>query len=228
MKAYALLGGPTDLWPEDIKKRFLKAKYAHDLVVGVDRGSLYLEELGIVPDLAVGDFDSLKPKDLSRIESNVPDIRYSNPIKDWTDSELMLQTVFDDYHVTQLTILGATGGRIDHFLINLLMLLNQAIRQFAERVTILDQQNKILFFNPGQHSLQQDLTYPYIGFAGLTGVKNFSIKHARYELDNFSANYPRVFSSNEFLPHQPEFEISFDEGMIAAIYSKDINRFHNL
>ena len=105
MKAYALLGGPTELWPEDIEEKLAQAV----LVIGVDRGALFLEELGIIPDVAVGDFDSLHENDLSQIESNVQDIRYSNPVKDWTDSELMLQIAFEDYHVDELVIFGATG-----------------------------------------------------------------------------------------------------------------------
>lgn len=228
MKVYALLGGPTDLWPADIKGKFLNAKKAGDLIVGVDRGSLYLEELGITPDLALGDFDSLKKADLAKIESNVKDIRYSNPVKDLTDSELMLHTVFEDYRINSLNIYGATGGRIDHFLINLLMLLNPSLRKFAEQVSIVDKQNKVIFFNPGLHLIEKIADYPYIGFASLAAIKDFNILRAKYELHHYFGDYPRVFSSNEFLPNTSQFEINFKLGMIAAIYSKDVNRFHNL
>lgn len=43
MKAYALLGGPTDLWPKDIKKQLLTAKQNDELIFGVDRGALFLK-----------------------------------------------------------------------------------------------------------------------------------------------------------------------------------------
>lgn len=228
MKAYALLGGPTDLWPEDIKTQLNTAKRNNELIFGVDRGALFLEELGIMPDVAIGDFDSLHKKDLSQIENTVKDIRYSNPVKDWTDSELMLQTAFKDYRVDKLIILGATGGRIDHFLINLFMLLNPAVNQFASRVELLDKQNSIEFFNPGIHVIKRKELYPYIGFAVLSPTEDFNIIGARYELKHYFGNYPRVFSSNEFLPNSDSFKILFKQGMIAAIYSKDINRFHNL
>lgn len=228
MKAYALLGGPTDLWPHDIKKQLLVAKKNKDLIFGVDRGSLFLEELGIIPDVAIGDFDSLQDEDLAQIEKTVKDIRYSNPVKDWTDSEIMVQTAFKDYQAEHLTILGATGGRIDHFLINLLMWLNPSVNQFASKVELLDQQNSIEFFNPGTHVIKRKAVYPYIGFAALTATEDFNISGARYDLKNYSGAYPRVFSSNEFLPDSDQFEISLKNGLIAAIYSKDINRFHNL
>lgn len=226
MKAYALLGGPTDLWPQNTKAVLKNAK--DDLVIGVDRGALFLEEMGVLPDLALGDFDSLKKNDLAWIENSVPDIRYSNPVKDWTDSELMLQTAFNDYGVDQLTIFGATGGRLDHFLVNLFMMLNPAVRSFAEKVVLVDKQNSICFFNAGKHIISKKEDYPYIGFASLSAVQDFNIKGARYELKEYSSDYPRVFSSNEFLPTSKTFEISFKKGLVAAIYSKDIDRFHNL
>lgn len=226
MKAYALLGGPTDLWPRNTKELLKNAQ--DDLIIGVDRGALFLEEMGVLPDLAMGDFDSLQKNDLAWIENSVPDMRYSNPIKDRTDSELMIRTAFEDYHVDELTIFGATGGRLDHFLVNLFMMLNPAVRPYAEKVTLIDKQNLIRFFNAGKHVINKEQDYPYIGFAGLSEVQDFSIRSARYELHHFSSDYPRVFSSNEFLPDSENFEISFKKGLIVAICSKDIDRFHNL
>ncbi|EEJ72315.1 thiamine diphosphokinase [Lactobacillus ultunensis] len=226
MKAYALLGGPTNLWPKNIKQTLKNVQ--DDLIVGVDRGALFLEEMGILPDLAMGDFDSLQKNDLAWIENSVPDVRYSNPVKDWTDSELMLRTVFQDYHIDHLTIFGATGGRLDHFLINLFMLLNPVVRPYAEKVSLIDMQNVVCFFNAGKHVISKREDYPYIGLASLSTIQDFSIQGARYELKNYSSNYPRVFSSNEFLPGSKAFEISFKDGLVAAIYSKDIDRFHNL
>lgn len=228
MRAYALLGGPENVWPADIQKRLNKEKKVGSLLIGVDRGSLLLEEMGLVPDLAIGDFDSLRPEELSKIEANVHDIRYSNPIKDWTDSELMIRAAFIDYHVDQLTILGATGGRIDHFLVNLFMLLNPAVRCYAEKISLVDCQNKIIFLDHGQHLVQRQGEYPYFGVACLEKTENLNILDARYELHGFSTAYPRIFASNEFKKGNNRFHLNLSSGMAAVIFSKDINRFHNI
>ena len=45
MKAYALVGGPTDLWLHDIKKQLTEAKQNNDLIFGVDRGALFLSPM---------------------------------------------------------------------------------------------------------------------------------------------------------------------------------------
>lgn len=228
MKAYALLGAPEENWLHNIREIFLEARKAGNLIIGVDRGSLLLNELGIVPDLAIGDFDSLKKFELAELENSVPDIRYSNPIKDLTDSELMIKVAFEDYQVEDLTILGATGGRIDHYLVNLLMMLRPSVRKFIEKVTLIDKQNEIRFYNPGKHLIKKAPEYFYFGIWNLTPVKNLNILKARYELKNFSSDYQQVFSSNEFRRDQSFFELDFEKGIVAVIFSKDIDRFHNV
>lgn len=228
MRAYALLGGPETEWPDNIKEIFSKAKTENNLIVGVDRGSLLLKEMGIIPDLAIGDFDSLRKEELNQIENNVADIRYSNPIKDLTDSELMLQVVFEDYQADDLVILGASGGRLDHFLVNILMPLNPQIKKFAPKIALLDQQNLIRYYLPGRHIITKYHGYPYFGVGNLSPVKELEISRARYDLSNYSNTYPRMFSSNEFKKDKNSFELSFKEGLVIIIFAKDIDRFQNI
>lgn len=59
-------------------------------------------------------------------------------------------------------------------------------------------------------------------------MKNLNILKARYELKNFSSDYQQVFSSNEFRRDQSFFELDFEKGIVAVIFSKDIDRFHNV
>ncbi|WEV44323.1 thiamine diphosphokinase [Lactobacillus sp. ESL0684] len=228
MKAIALLGGPENKWPADLKQQLLLARKKQVLLIGVDRGSILLEELGFVPDLAVGDFDSLKPKELAQIEANVSDIRYSAAAKDFTDTELMIRYAFEDYQVDSLTMYGATGGRIDHFLNNFLMCLHPQMRPFAEKMVLIDEQNAISFYNPGQHQVQRLAGYSYFGVATLTAVTDLNIKHARYDLEHYCRDYPVSFSSNEFLPASDDFELSFAKGVVAVIQAKDLDRFQNI
>lgn len=228
MKSFALLGAPKQLWPDDLKEQFLKANRTGDLVIGVDRGSLLLQKMGIKVDVAEGDFDSLKRNELAEIEKNVADIRYSNPEKDWTDAELAIRCAFLDYRVSHLTIFGATGGRLDHFLSNLFMVLKPEFNQFAEKITLIDQQNSIKFYNAGKHLVKRQLGYQYFGVATLNKVLNLNINGAKYNLAKFSSANPVSFSSNEFLPEKDTFELSCAKGVVAVIQSKDINRFQNI
>ena len=68
MDAAVLLGGPKEEWPADLKEQLKQAQEKGDLLIGVDRGALLLLELGFKPDLAIGDFDSLKADELAWVE----------------------------------------------------------------------------------------------------------------------------------------------------------------
>lgn len=228
MKAWALLGAPKKQWPSNIKAKLLAAKKSKDLIIGVDRGALLLEELGLTADLAVGDFDSLQKDELEQIESKVNDIRYSLPEKDLTDSELIMRCAFCDYQVSHLAIFGATGGRLDHFMSNLLMVLKPEFNPFAEKIELIDQQNSIKFYNAGKHTIYQEPEYNYFGVVTLTAVQHLNIAGAKYSLADFNGDYPVSFSSNEFLSEKKPLDLSFKKGTVAVIQSKDIDRFQNI
>ncbi len=228
MKGIALLGAPQALWPKDLKQKLSKANTQENLLIGVDRGSLLLTELGFVPNLAVGDFDSLKKSELNRIEAAVSDIRYSVPEKDLTDTELAVRYAFEDYQVDDLILIGSTGGRLDHFLSNLFLVLKPEFQSYAENITIWDRQNLINFYLPGKHTVTKAPGYDYLGVVNLTAIQNLQIKKAKYQLENYSNSFPMSFSSNEFLPEHDSFELSFEKGVVAVIQSCDLDRYQNL
>ena len=227
MDAYVLLGGPKEDWPQDIKERFVSAQKAGDLIIGVDRGALFLLELGISPDMVIGDFHSLKAEELGWVENTVGDVRYSVPKKDWTDSELMLAIAFKDYLVDKLFVYGATGGRLDHAMINFFGILNPDLRQYANQLYLVDKQNLLFYRSAGQYQIQKQ-DYDYFGVTCLTPVKNLAIKGALYELAPYSGDYIRSFTSNEFLPDQDTFTLKLESGIVAILYSKDLVRFDNV
>ena len=95
--------------------RIRTAIAAADRVVSVDGGSRMLAALNITPHLAVGDMDSTPPELLTRYrQAGVP--LHLHPVrKDATDLELALDLALDA-DAAAITILGATGGRLDHTL----------------------------------------------------------------------------------------------------------------
>lgn len=117
--ATCALVGAVDFNAEDFEAR--REVGAFDFIIAVDAGFSFLEELGIAPDMAVGDFDSLgyvpKCKRVSRY-----------PVKkDKSDMELAMEKAVDWDH-DDLVIYGALGGRLDHTIANL-----QLFARFSER-----------------------------------------------------------------------------------------------
>ena len=88
-----------------------------DFVIAADAGYRVCQSLGIVPDLLLGDFDSMEqPPDF-------PNIHRSPVEKDDTDTMLAIKTALEKGCDT-VYIYGGTGGkRLDHTLANLQSLL---------------------------------------------------------------------------------------------------------
>ncbi|MDD3570274.1 MAG: thiamine diphosphokinase [Lachnospiraceae bacterium] len=98
-------------------------KYAKDsIVVCCDRGMHHAFKLGIIPDVIVGDFDSADSSIINYFKSkNVPFKAYPTH-KDETDIELGLDAAME-MGVTDITIIGGIGSRMDHTLANCHLLL---------------------------------------------------------------------------------------------------------
>ncbi len=107
---------------------FLKDRLAFaersDLICA-DRGALHLYRLGLVPEAIIGDMDSLG-LELMRFfeEEGCRFIRYPER-KDETDTELALAYAFLQ-EPESIHIFGATGGRLDHTLANISLLVSGA------------------------------------------------------------------------------------------------------
>jgi len=90
-------------------------------LIGVDGGSRHLRSLDILPHFAVGDMDSIPPLLLTQYRENGVEMHLHPTKKDATDLELALALALDR-GATRISILGATGGRLDHTLGNLFLL----------------------------------------------------------------------------------------------------------
>lgn len=111
-----------------------------DLVIGADAGALLAEPLGLQLDLIVGDGDSLGPGQLAAFErAGVPIDRFP-PDKDASDLELALLAAVER-GATDLVVLGAFGGRLDHILANIWILAHPGLR--GCRVSVLDGSTRV-------------------------------------------------------------------------------------
>ncbi|MDO4912359.1 MAG: thiamine diphosphokinase [Lactobacillus sp.] len=208
MKALAVLGGPVNLWPQLTK---------YDLMMGADRGALFLKEKGIIADLAIGDFDSLSKQEFKDLTNQVPDVRIYNPVKDLTDSEELIKAAFIDYGVDYLTIIGWSGARFDHTQVN--FHLPCRFPEYAEKISLLDKNNLIHYYLPGKHQVKLEAGFKYFGISCLTKVKQLELAGSKYELAATDIEKAMTFSSNEFVGDS--FSLSFSEGRVAVIYSHD-------
>ncbi len=107
---------------------------AAELVVAADGGAGWLAETGVVPDLLVGDLDSVDPTLVDRLAANGTVVIRHPRDKDASDTELAI-TEAVRRGATEVVLIGAIGGsRLDHELANLLLLADPAFAPVALRI----------------------------------------------------------------------------------------------
>lgn len=212
MKILLVAGGEPKRWPEFKADNF-------DFFVGIDRGNLYLLNAGIHPDLAVGDFDSLSNEERRLVFDSVGEISKSPAEKDDTDTQLALAKTFERYPEADVTIVGATGGRLDHLLANIWLGLEPRFQPFLQQFRLKDRTNTVSYLAAGDHKVLQEMGMKYLGYCCLTPIKGLTLKNVKYPLNNMDVLQPTSLASNEFL--LSEAEISFDSGIIAVVQSRD-------
>ena len=207
VKIVVVAGGDSSLLPKN-----------QDIYLGVDGGCLKLLEQGLPLDIAVGDFDSVSEVDLRKIQVQAKQVVQSVPEKNDTDLELALKTVFEDYPDAAVTVYGAFGGRLDHFLSNIFLPTDPDLAPYMEQIQLVDEQNRLVFRPAGSHEIQPDPTMTYVGFMPV-GEGRLEITGAKYPLHAENYFLKAMYGSNEFLDQA--IQVSLDRGYLVIVYSKD-------
>ncbi len=116
MKCVILCGG--EITDYESMKEYLDGV---DFFISVDSGARHCRRMGIVPDVMVGDFDSVAQEDYEALlDAGSKVLRYPAE-KDMTDSELAVEIAINK-GFNRVILLGATGTRMDHSLSNIFIL----------------------------------------------------------------------------------------------------------
>ena len=124
---------------------------AGQFIIGVDRGAFHLLKRGISPDLAIGDFDSVTPEEYDAVSQATRELIHLPCEKDETDTEAALNLALQR-GASEVTLYGALGGRIDHTLANIRLLL-----QFVKKglyVQLVGEKNRLTVLSKGEHHLE--------------------------------------------------------------------------
>lgn len=143
-----------------------------DMILGADRGALFLIENNIRCDVAIGDFDSVTEEELERIKTHAKEIIIHPPKKDETDTMLAVNEA-QKRNADKIIIHGGTGGRIDHTFANMLILQKG-------RITIKTATETLFVLEPGVHKINNH--YCNVSFFAVKEVENLSLEGFKYSL----------------------------------------------
>jgi len=147
-----IVGGSKDSFSK------LYEKDENEYIIGLDSGTLLLNNLEIKVDLAIGDFDSV---DISDIKADKI-IVYPKD-KDYSDLELALMEIKDD--------------KFDHSLSAIISL----VKYFPLNICLFDLNNKIYLINKDTKFKKGD--YKYISFFSQDAY--ITLSGFKYNLDNY-------------------------------------------
>lgn len=205
----------------DFALDFLKKNKTEDTcLIAADRGLEFFEETGLIPDAAVGDFDSLSQKGQRFLETlERTEVIRLLPEKD--DSDTQSAACFAmERGAKKIAILGATGKRMDHLLANLgLLVLGE---QRGTEITLVDPWNCMKLVRSGTILKKSEQFGKYVSFFSMEGdVPGLTLRGFKYPLKRhyLRASDSGLTVSNEIVEENALVE--FDRGTLLMLMTRD-------
>lgn len=191
-----------------------------DFLIGVDAGTVHLLKVGKVPDLVVGDFDTVSSEMYQQLQEKGIPIRPLPSAKDVTDTHDAVDWALAR-RPQQILLLGMLGGsRFDHALANLFML--ERIEAAGVSGLIQDAHNRIRL-HPGDDTViaVEASPFRYVSLLALSArVEGVTLTGFRYPLQDavLTRNFP-VGISNELVAETGQIHVR--SGKLLLIESRD-------
>ena len=171
-----------------------------DFIIGVDGGYQRLLDVGIVPDVVVGDFDSYEgppPEEALRYPSE----------KDVTDLEIALQLAIDR-GATRMDVYGALGGRVD------MTFANVSLLESYPAMVLHETGQTVSLARPGNYDIKKRDGH-YLSFMPWK-TATISIEGVKYPLDRHPVHSAQALTvSNEW--SEERALLTVHEGMVLVM-----------
>ena len=186
-----------------------------DFFIFCDAGLSHAGGLGVKPDVVVGDFDSCEPGDLEWWKERCEIIQLPRE-KDDTDTMFAVKLAVERGYC-DFVLLGAMGGRFDHALGNISILLY--LNGLGKKAVLIDDYS--LMQIAGKEPLLIEDSCSYFSVLTVAGnVSGVNIKNAKYLLENASLTPDfQLGISNEVLPGKVA-EVSVESGRVLVVVVK--------
>jgi len=178
-----------------------------DFFIFCDCGLRHQAALGVQAGLIVGDFDS-HPEPQTQVEKIVLPCE-----KDDTDTVFAVKEALRR-GFTEFLLIGVFGGRLDHTLGNVSILLN--LHAQGMRASAMDDFSEMEIV--AQQPVYVEDVYSYFSLLNISGTaRGICIKNAKYPLDNGEITCEYQYGvSNEVLPGK-RAEVSVQQGKLLLI-----------
>ena len=158
--------------------------FAEKTVIAADSGMEFLRRNEIVPQVIIGDFDSVSKETLEWFQKKEGIVWHRlNPQKDDTDTEFALRLAIS-MGAECITVLGGTGSRLDHVLGNI-ELLGIGLELGVE-IELLDANNRIRMTDHGMVLKKEEQFGKYVSLIPYTAqVEHLYLAGFKYPLADY-------------------------------------------
>lgn len=182
-----------------------------DFIIAADGGSYHCAQLGITPDLVVGDFDSLDESEMQALQTRGSRLVRYDRHKDFTDLELALEHARKN-GASKALVFAALGKRWDQTLANLLLPAVQTLSDLEVR--LVDGKQEIFLLRGGENCRLEGRVGDTLSLIPLTleaqGVLTQGLEYP-LKRETLYLGATRGIS-NVFI--EPQASVSLDAGML--------------
>lgn len=159
-----------------------------EFLVGVDGGIYSIIDKGLDVDLAIGDFDSCN---INEVIAHCSRVITFPPKKDHSDLELAIREIAS-MRAKRIEIYNATGGRLDHFI----AALNVLVCYAGYNIEMFDERNHIYILR--DDTMLKKTKYKYYSFFAIETGTIISLTGFKYELHDYKlSRHDNLCLSNE-------------------------------
>lgn len=190
-----------------------------DFIVCTDGGARYALEQDLIPNVLIGDMDSVESEVYqSIIQKGTEIIRYPAR-KDKSDFELAVDYALGK-KAKKILIFGLLGDRIDHFLGNILLL--QKVRKENRSLGIIIYEgNKTIYFVDKELEIEGEIN-DELSVIPLTKIENITLKGLVYKLSNAVLNIGTSLGISNILKKK-RVKISLKKGLVMVVHAKRLS-----
>lgn len=202
-----------DFTPVDIKKK------DGDFCIAVDGGFLYCRLLGMIPDLIIGDMDSIDEETKAWVmafQREHPDrVIVLNPQKDDTDTLAAIRIGLEKGY-REFRLYGAMGGRVEHTIANIQCLC--FLKNRGAKAYLMDANTMLTVIKEETVSFAKNMEGYMSLFALGERAEGVTISGMKYPLMQATVTneYP-IGISNEFVGETGS--VTVEKGMLLLIVS---------
>ena len=181
-------------------------------LIGADRGALICAQAHRRMVMAIGDFDSVTPPQKELIRQYADQMQVLPAMKDETDALSALRWAAGQGY-NPMVLIGGVGGRQDHHLANLLLVMHQKLP-----VILREKNNELFCLDSGRHVFHPDARRFISFFAVEPAV--LTLEGFLYPLDHYVMERGDTIGiSNEIAAD--EAVLTLDQGRLLVVRSRD-------